>query len=74
MIQYLYSQNDNGAKQVLMSVKDIWTYIFKKSKTKNYGDVQVFLNKKEILPVAIDDSGVQYYLAFKTSDGKYLLG
>lgn len=71
----LISKDNDGNRLCFMTLAEIYKYIYKPDKEKKkltYADIQLSLEERGILPVAIDEKGVSYYKAYERY-GRYLL-
>lgn len=71
----LIERDEKGDRICLMSLAEIYKYIYKPDKSKKnltYADIQAELTEKRIDADAIDEKGIAYYYAFER-DGKYYL-
>lgn len=71
----LISKDNEGYRVCFLTLAEIYKYIYKPDKEKKkftYADIQLSLDERRILPVAIDEKGVSYYQAYERY-GKYSL-
>lgn len=71
----LINRDKDGDRICLMSIAEIYKYIYKHDKSKEkltYADIQSELIEKGKVADAIDEKGLAYYYAYERN-GKYYL-
>lgn len=71
----LISKDNEGDRLCFMTLAELYKYIYKPDKEKKkftYADIQLYLDQRGIVPIALDEKGVSYYQAYERS-GKYSL-
>lgn len=71
----LISKDSEGDRLCFMTLAELYKYIYKPDKEKKkftYADIQLYLDQRGIVPIALDEKGVSYYQAYERN-GKYSL-
>lgn len=71
----LISKDNEGDRLCFMTLAELYKYIYKPDKEKKkftYADIQLYLDQRGIVPIALDEKGVSYYQAYERY-GKYFL-
>lgn len=71
----LISKDNEGDRLCFMTLAELYKYIYKPDKEKKkftYADIQLYLDQRGIVPIALDEKGVSYYRAYERN-GKYSL-
>lgn len=71
----LISKDNEGDRLCFVTLAELYKYIYKPDKEKKkftYADIQLYLDQRGIVPIALDEKGVSYYQAYERN-GKYSL-